>query len=174
MKKLFKVILSLFVLFIMLHSCKDDDNSPVNNNLSTTQGHWKLNTDHNTNKSTDTYNVFFEFDGNYMNVYLQENDSSPTIIIEKYPASQSGNKIYLYDPFENDVIISEIELDTNNNFLNRNASYNSNSFNKINNESSKTNYFICQSCRLACYAVHEALGISELDGICCFYLDCSQ
>lgn len=162
MKFILKTIVVSFFI-ITFNSCnsdtKDDRNTVIN-------GHWKLTAQINNNKtSDDNIVVLFEFDGDYLNVYVEE--SNNVDLTEKYPASYSDNELTLYNPDNINEIISVIELDDNNNFSN--AIFEDGTIEISNN---KTNYFMCRACYAACYVTHEALGISSLDWLCCFYLDC--
>lgn len=171
MKNIFKLVAAI-VLISLLAFCSNNDITFPQQDI--TEGFWKLKNSMDKNKTSNEVSVFFQFDGLFLNVYVQEGENSNLIITEKYPASYFENKLTLMNPFQEDEIISIVELDNNNNFINSKAIYENGEieYSSTNVKSDITNYFICRSCYALCYVTHDALGISDLDWLCCFYLNC--
>lgn len=171
MKYLAKITI-ITLLITIFFSCNQDEQI-LQKDL--TNSYWKVKTiDNDNNKTLNQSSIFFQFDGENLNVFIQSDENSKPILTEKYPALHKGNEIILYNPFQKSEIISTIKLDFNNNFIGKNVEYQTNDFSQIAslNTANRTNYFVCRACYAACYYVHKQLGISELNGICCFYLDC--
>ena len=172
MKYLAKI--TIVILLITTFFACNEDEQILQKDL--TNSSWKVKAlDNDNNKILNEISIFFQFDGDNLTVFIQPDENSKPILTEKYPALHKGNEIVLYNPFQKKEIISTIKLDVNNNFIGKNVEYQVNNFSEVlskNTTANKTHPIICSACYGACYYVHGKLGISDLNGICCFYLDC--
>jgi hypothetical protein len=166
MKNKFKIFEILFIT-ILVFSCSNE--SEVSQK-DLTQGYWELNLMNDASKQNIGNKIYFQFDNNELNVYIQVYENSSPHLIDKYPALIQKSEIVLYHPLKKNEIISNIRIDKDGNFLEKNVEYIESNFSDLFNKDSKTvaaKGWLCDICITACEFYHAGLGLSHLDVICC-------